>query len=144
VGFPRGWTADEAFGRVEARSSGPRRRCLAGRSPPGLRQTGFRAEGYLLADDHPLANAMADAHASAHGRPPERMVIGSTTDARFYLNRFGVPALAYGPAARNIHATGEAVELASIVRGAQTWPGSSPPSSPPAPGGRAARREAAR
>jgi acetylornithine deacetylase len=121
VGFPRGWTADEAFGRVEAAVQ----RAAAGDAwladhPPRLRQTGFRAEGYLLAGDHPLANAMADAHASAHGGPPERMVIGSTTDARFYLNRFGVPALAYGPAARNIHATGEAVELASIVRGAQT------------------------
>lgn len=45
---------------------------------------------------------------------------GGTTDARYYLNQFGVPALAYGPAARNIHATDEAVELASIVRGAQT------------------------
>jgi acetylornithine deacetylase len=121
VGFPRGWTADEAFGRVEAAV----RRAAAGDAwladhPPRLRQTGFRAEGYLLARDHPLAKAMADAHASAHGGPPERMVTGGTTDARFYLNRFGVPALAYGPAARNIHAAGEAVELASIVRGAQT------------------------
>jgi acetylornithine deacetylase len=121
VGFPRGWTADEAFGRVEAAVA----RAAAGDAwlaghPPRLRQTGFRAEGYLLAGDHPLANAVADAHASAHGGPPRRMVLGSTTDARFYLNQFAVPALAYGPVARNIHAADEAVELASIVRGAQT------------------------
>src|SRR4029077_21100569 len=121
VGFPRGWTADEAFGRVEAAVQ----RAAAGdawlaEAPPTLRPTGFRAEGYLLAGDHPLANAMAGAHAGAHGGPPERTVIGGTTDARDYLNRFGVPALAYGPAARNIHASDEAVELASIVRGAQT------------------------
>jgi acetylornithine deacetylase len=121
VGFPRGWTADEAFGRVEAAVQ----RAAAGDAwladhPPRLRQTGFRAEGYLLASGHPLANAMADAHASAHGGPPGRKVIGGTTDARYYLNRFGVPALAYGPEARNIHAAEEAVELASIVRGAQT------------------------
>jgi len=63
---------------------------------------------------------MADAHASAHGTAPRRMVLGSTTDARYYLNQFDVPALAYGPVARNIHAVDEAVELASIVRGAQT------------------------
>jgi acetylornithine deacetylase len=121
VGFPRGWTADEAFGRVEAavQRAAADDAWLAGH-PPTLRQTGFRAEGYLLAADHPLANAMADSHASAHGGPPRRMVIGSTTDARFYLNQFGTPALAYGPAARNIHAADEAVELASIVRGAQT------------------------
>jgi acetylornithine deacetylase/succinyl-diaminopimelate desuccinylase-like protein len=30
------------------------------------------------------------------------------------------PALAYGPTARNIYAPDEAVELASIVRGART------------------------
>jgi acetylornithine deacetylase len=121
VGFPRGWTADEAFGRVEAAVQ----RAAAGDAwlaehPPRVRQTGFRAEGYLLASGHPLANAMADAHASAHGGPPGRKVIGGTTDARYYLNRFGVPALAYGPEARNIHGAEEAVELASIVRGAQT------------------------
>ena len=121
VGFPRRWSADQAFGRVEAAVG----RAAAGDAwlaahPPRLRQTGFRAEGYLLPADHPLANAMADAHASAHGGPPERTVTGGTTDTRYYLNRFGVPALAYGPAGRNIHAADEAVELASIVRGAQT------------------------
>jgi len=121
VGFPRRWTADEAFARVEAAVG----RAAAGDAwlaghPPTLRQTGFRAEGYLLAANHPLAGAMADAHASAHGAPPKQMVLGSTTDARYYLNQFAVPALAYGPVARNIHATDEAVELASIVRGAQT------------------------
>jgi acetylornithine deacetylase len=121
VGFPRGWTADEAFGRVEAAvlRAAADDAWLAGH-PPRLRQTGFRAEGYLLAGDHPLANAMADSHASAHGGPPRRMVMGSTTDARFYLNQFDVPALAYGPSARHIHAAAEAVELASIVRGAMT------------------------
>jgi acetylornithine deacetylase len=31
-----------------------------------------------------------------------------------------VPAVAYGPRTLNIHATGEAVELASIVAGART------------------------
>ena len=51
--------------------------------------------------------------------PPRRMVMGSTTDARYYLNQFGVPAVAYGPRSRNIHGTDEAVELASIVSGAR-------------------------
>lgn len=36
------------------------------------------------------------------------------------LNQFGVPAVGYGPRARNIHAIDEAVELASIVTGAKT------------------------
>jgi acetylornithine deacetylase len=46
--------------------------------------------------------------------------MGSTTDARFYLNQFGVPALCYGPRVRNIHGIDEAVELQSIVDGART------------------------
>jgi acetylornithine deacetylase len=45
--------------------------------------------------------------------------MGSTTDARYYLNQFGVPAVAYGPRSRNIHGTDEAVELASITSGAR-------------------------
>ena len=51
---------------------------------------------------------------------PRRFALGSTTDARIYLNQFGVPAVAYGPRVRNIHATDEAVELDSIVAGART------------------------
>jgi acetylornithine deacetylase len=121
VGYPRRWTANEAFGQVRkavlrAAAADP---WLAAH-PPVLRQTGFRAQGYLLRHDHPLVTAVADAHASAHGDRPVHRVLGSTTDARYYLNQFGRPALAYGPAARNIHAADEAVELASIVRGAQT------------------------
>ena len=121
VGYPRRWTANEAFHQVRAAvlraaAADP---WLAGH-PPVLRQSGFRAQGYLLRHDHPLVTAVADAHASAHGGRPAHRVLGSTTDARYYLNQFGRPALAYGPAARNIHAPDEAVELASIVRGAQT------------------------
>jgi acetylornithine deacetylase len=88
--------------------------------PPSVRPAGFRAEGYLIDEGHPLVTALAAAHQDVHGEPPGRMVMGSTTDARFYLNQFGVPALAYGPRSRNIHGTDEAVELASIVSGART------------------------
>ena len=121
VGFPRAWSPDEAFKRVsaavqEACTEDP---WLASR-PPVIRPTGFRAEGHLLPADHWLAEAMARAHLSATGEPAQRAPIGATTDARYYLNQFGVPALAYGPRARNIHATDEAVELASIITGAKT------------------------
>ena len=46
--------------------------------------------------------------------------MGSTTDARYYLNGYDTPALCYGPSAKNIHGTDESVELASIVDGART------------------------
>jgi len=84
VGYPRRWTANEAFGQVRAAvlraaAADP---WLAGH-PPVLRQTGFRAQGYLLRHDHPLVTAVADAHASAHGDRPAHRVLGSTTDARY-------------------------------------------------------------
>ena len=121
AGFPRGWTADEAFARVtDAVQAAAAADPWLAAHPPRLRQSGFRAEGYLLAPGHPLADAVAAAHTAAHGTAPRRMVLGSTTDARYYLNQFGRPALAYGPLARNIHAADEAVELASIVAGARS------------------------
>jgi acetylornithine deacetylase len=43
-----------------------------------------------------------------------------TTDARFYRNQLGIPALCYGPRVRNMHAADERVELASIIAGART------------------------
>jgi acetylornithine deacetylase len=121
VGFPRAWSPQEAFKRfsvavLEATACDP----WLGTHPPVIRPAGLRAEGHLLAADHWLAEAMARAHMSATGQTPQRAPIGATTDARFYLNQFGVPALAYGPRARNIHAIDEAVELASIVTGAKT------------------------
>ena len=121
VGFPRRWTHDDAFDRVRSAVLGAAAAdpWLASH-PPSVRPAGFRAEGYLIDDGHPLVTALAAAHASAHGEAPRRMVLGSTTDARYYLNQFGVPAVAYGPRSRNIHGTDEAVELASIVSGART------------------------
>jgi acetylornithine deacetylase len=121
VGFPRAWSPAEAFERVTAA-------IMAGAiadpwlimHPPVVRETGFRAEGFLLERDHPLAEAMAAAHVAAHGEQPRRTVLGATMDARYYLNQFGRPALGYGPVVRNIHAADEAVELASIERGART------------------------
>jgi acetylornithine deacetylase len=121
VGYPRSWTPAQALEQLQAKVA-----AVAATDPwlaehvPSVREVGYRAEGYLLAPDHPLASAMSDAHTWAHASPPRRLVMGSTTDARYYLNQFGRPALAYGPRARNIHAANEAVELASIVGGART------------------------
>ena len=119
VGFPRSWTPDHAFSRAQAAVLKAADPWLADH-PPAVRPVGFRAEGYLLDREHPLAAAMARAHEAAHGTEPPRGVLGATTDARFYLNQFGRPALCYGPASRSIHAIDEAVDLASIVSGART------------------------
>lgn len=121
VGYPRDRTPEETLERVrDAVLAAAAQDSWLAEHPPRVREAGYRAEGYLLSSHHPLATAMSDAHGWAHGVSPRRHVIGSTTDARYYLNQFGRPALAYGPRARNIHGADEAVELASIVGGART------------------------
>lgn len=121
VGFPPGWTPDEALKRVsDAVTAAAAADPWLASHPPELRASGFRAEGYLLDAEHPLVTSLAAAHQHAHGAPPRTFALGSTTDARIYLNQFGVPAVAYGPTVRNIHGADEAVELASIVAGART------------------------
>jgi acetylornithine deacetylase len=121
IGFPRNRTPEEILERArDAVLAAAAQDPWLAEHPPTVREVGYRAEGYLLAAAHPLVRAVSDAHAWAHGGAPRERVMGSTTDARYYLNQFGRPALAYGPRARNIHAADEAVELASIVAGART------------------------
>ena len=121
VGFPAGLTPDEAEVRVRA--------AIAGAAaddpwltahPPRVRLSGFRAEPYALAPGSALTRALATAHADVHGAPPALVGTSGTTDARFYLNQAGVPALCYGPRVEGMHGVDERVELASVVAGART------------------------
>jgi len=121
LGYPRGWPPDEAERRVRAvvAAAGAVDEWLA-HHPARLRCSGFRAEGYCLPVNAPLVQSMSRAHGDAHGAPPSTLVLGSTTDARYYVNNFDRPALCYGPVARDIHGVDERVELDSVVRGAKT------------------------
>jgi acetylornithine deacetylase len=121
IGHPRRWTADEATDRVRtaiiaACADDP----WLSAHPPTVTMSGFRAEGHALPPDAPLADQLADAHHRAHGSKPPRVTVGSTTDARYYLNQFDTPALAYGPRAFDIHGTDESVDLASVIDTART------------------------
>ncbi len=119
LGFPRGMAVDEAMRRVRDavnRAAGEEPAVAASR----VTFNGFRAEGYELGADDPLVQAMGAAHHAAHGRTPALVTTAGTTDARFYRNQLGIPALCYGPRVENMHAADERVELASIVAGART------------------------
>lgn len=119
VGFPRAWSPEEAEGRAREIVENTAR---AGAFPalPTVRSSGLRAPGYSLPEGHPLDLAVRAAHHEAHGTRPETVVMGSTTDARIYLNHHGVPALCYGPDASAMHGVDESVGLQSIVDGAIT------------------------
>jgi acetylornithine deacetylase len=121
VGHPAGWSAEETLEQVRdaVREASAGDEWLT-EHPPVMRLTGYRAERYAQDADHPFVQRLSAAHESVHGTAPAAVVIGSTTDARYYLNQVGIPAVAYGPRTRNIHGVDEAVELASIAAGART------------------------
>lgn len=121
VGHPTAWTAEEAEERVRtAIAATADDEPWLREHPPAIRASGFRAQGYALPANDPLAERVAAAHRAVHGEPPLATPVPSTTDARLYLNGFGVPALCYGPIAHDIHGIDESVELSSIVAGART------------------------
>jgi acetylornithine deacetylase len=119
VGHPRNLSADETFRIATSRMAQ-----VVSENAPGFnlrcRQSGFRAEGYALDCSVPFVRLLADCHLTALGTLPPTFGLGSTTDARYYVNQFGIPALCYGPVAHNIHGVEERVLLSSIVDGART------------------------
>ena len=121
VGFPPAWTPDEALERVsDAVSAAAAADPWLASHPPSCGRPGSGPSATCRTPGTRWSPAWPRAHEAAHGAPPRTFAMGSTTDARNYLNQFGVPAVAYGPRVRNIHGIDEAVELASIVAGART------------------------
>jgi acetylornithine deacetylase len=121
VGFSAQLTPADAYARVlaaltEAAAADP----WLATHPPIVRPSGFRAAAYALADDAEVLATLRAAHAEAHDGVPDVVSTNATTDARFYLNEAGVPALCFGPCTRGMHGVDEAVELASIAAGART------------------------
>lgn len=118
VGHPDDVSDDEILERVRALVS----RVVHSVGNPGFDVSlhGFKAQGYYLEADHPLVHRIAEAHVDVHGSRPSTQVLGSTTDARYYVNQLGIPALCFGPVVRNMHGSDECVELASIQAGAAT------------------------
>jgi acetylornithine deacetylase len=121
LGFPRAWTPAQAESEVRTiLDQLSRADAWLADHPLAVRFNGFRAKGYALPVDSPLARAVAAAHQDAHGAAPEAAVLGTTTDARIHIIEGDTPAICYGPRTRNIHGIDEAVEIESIALGART------------------------
>jgi acetylornithine deacetylase len=120
VGFPRGWTAEDAEKQIQAEITD----LVAGddsfATPPVVRSSGLRARGYYQDPEAPLVRDLLAAHRDAHGVEPRLFSLGSTTDARTYVNDFGAVAACYGTRSFDIHAVDESVDLDSVVDGART------------------------
>ena len=119
VGFPRAWTVEQAEESV--------RRAIAEFVaadgdfvvPPVVTLSGLRARGYLQDAKTPLVRDLSAAHLRAHGALPPVYTVGSTTDARFYVND-GVPAVCFGAIGHDLHGIDESVDLQSIIDAART------------------------
>jgi acetylornithine deacetylase len=119
VGYPRSWTPEKAeteLRRVIAAAASD----MAFPYPPFVTLSGFRAKGYLIDKEAILVRDLSAAHRDAHGAVPALFSLGSTTDARIYLNDFGIPAVCFGAVAHEIHGIDESVELQSIIDAART------------------------
>jgi acetylornithine deacetylase len=120
VGYPYTWTPQDAEREVRDHiAAAAATDAWLAVHPPSVRPVGFRAHGYDLPVDHPLAESLARAHRAVLREEPARFAMATTTDARSYLLQGGVPAICYGPRTVRIHGIDEAVELASIVEGAR-------------------------
>jgi len=120
VGYPRIWTPTGAEAEIRSAINGIADADADFPSRPVVALTGFRAQGYLLDKDSVLSTDLAAAHLDAHGTSPLAFTLGSTTDARIYLNDFEIPAVCFGAVAHDMHGIDESVELQSIVDAART------------------------
>jgi acetylornithine deacetylase len=120
VGYPRAWTPNEAEAEIRSAIEAITSVDVDFAERPVVTLTGFRAQGYLLDRDSVLSADLAAAHLDAHGASPLAFTLGSTTDARTYLNDFGIPAVCFGAVAHDMHGIDESVELQSIVDAART------------------------
>jgi acetylornithine deacetylase len=119
IGFPRGWTPDEAEQHIRVAIDRVVSEEPGFAIPPLVTLSGFRAKGYLIDREDPLVRDLAAAHEAVLGIAPDRGCLPSTTDARIYLAEFGIPAVCYGARGARLHGADEYVELQSIVDAAR-------------------------
>lgn len=120
VGFPRAWSVEKAETEVRRAVEVAVANDPDFPRPPVVELSGLRARGYLLDAGSRLVEDLSAAHVDAHGVQPETFTLGTTTDARTYLNDFGVPAVCFGAVGHDMHGIDESVELQSIIDAART------------------------
>ncbi len=121
MGFPSAWSVGEAEQQLrDAVDAACANNPWLKHHPPVIRQAGLRAAGYRVGETDPFVQAFVATHTVTHGSPPGVVYPAWTTDARFYVNLMGCPAICYGPRSKNLHGANEGVELASVIEGART------------------------
>ncbi len=121
IGLYPGMDLAEVRRQVEATIADAARgdRFLAN-NPPDIVYHGFQAEGYVLEGGSAAQSLLEECHRTVFGNGLERYAGTGTTDARFFGLYAGIPAMVYGPAAQDIHAFDERVDLESVRRVTQS------------------------
>jgi acetylornithine deacetylase len=79
------------------------------------------APGAEIAEDHPLVNAVDDAHGEVFGSPPERDVTRWFSDASV-LSRYGIPTVNYGTSSGLLDTVkGENLEIDGLVKTTEVY-----------------------
>jgi acetylornithine deacetylase len=112
-GVPAGVAAQEIRDRLAAFARTDR---FLANNPPLVTFNGFHAEGYVQEPGTDAENVLARAHRQATGKELESFMSPAYLDARVHALYDKIPALCYGPIARNIHGIDERVSLASVKR----------------------------
>jgi acetylornithine deacetylase len=116
MGFYPGMSAEDAKAMVRERLL-----TVAARdpwlkdNPPEISFYGFHAEGTAVAfDDSPVIRAINSAHQTVTGRTLAPFASTATTDSRFFLLYYGIPATCYGARGAHMHGIDEYVELPTV------------------------------
>jgi acetylornithine deacetylase/succinyl-diaminopimelate desuccinylase-like protein len=79
------------------------------------------APGAEIEEDHPLVDALDEAHREVFGSPPERDVTRWFSDASV-LSRYGIPTVNYGTSSGLLDTVkGENLEIDGLVKTAEVY-----------------------
>ena len=84
-----------------------------------VRYDGFACNGYTLAPESTLIDALGTAVEEAVGERPALIASTATTDARQWALYADTPAVCFGPYGENIHSADERVWLPSVLHASQ-------------------------
>ncbi len=84
--------------------------------PPEITFYGFQAEGTAVSfEDCPVIQVLQSAYREVSGQDLHPLASTATTDTRFFLRYYGIPATCTGPRGGNVHGIDEYVDLPTVL-----------------------------
>jgi len=117
MGFYPGTSAQEAQAMIREQLLGAAARDpWLKENPPEITFFGFQAEGTVVNfQESPVIQTLNAAHQKVTGRALTPFASTATTDSRYFLLYYNIPATCYGPRGAALHGIDEYVELPSVL-----------------------------